>query len=52
MLGELVKELVNEVKPAGSHSVTFDASNFPSGIYIYRIQTESFAVHKKMTFLK
>jgi len=51
-LGALVQELLNEVKPAGSYSVTFDASNLPSGIYIYRIQTESSAVNKKMTFLK
>ena len=52
MLGEMVQELLNEIKPPGSYSVTFDASNLPSGIYIYRIQTESFAVNKKMTFLK
>jgi Calcineurin-like phosphoesterase/Secretion system C-terminal sorting domain len=52
MLGEIVRELVNEVKEAGTYSVTFDASNLPSGIYIYRIQTESFATNKKMTFLK
>jgi len=52
MLGELVQELLNEVKPPGSYSVTFNASKLPSGIYIYRIQTESFATNKKMTFLK
>ena len=52
ILGEMVQELLNEIKPPGSYSVTFDASNLPSGIYIYRIQTESFAVNKKMTFLK
>ena len=52
MLGELVQELLNEVKPPGSYSVTFDASVLPSGIYIYMIQTENFAVNKKMTFLK
>ena len=52
MLGEMVQELLNEVKPPGSYSVTFNASNLPSGIYIYRIQTESFATNKKMTFLK
>ncbi|MCH7772627.1 MAG: T9SS type A sorting domain-containing protein, partial [Bacteroidetes bacterium] len=44
MLGELVKELVNEVKPAGTYTVTFDGSSaaggLPSGIYVYRIQTE------------
>ena len=52
MLGEMVQELLNEIKPPGSYSVTFDASNLPSGIYIYRIQAESFAVNKKMTFLE
>jgi hypothetical protein len=51
-LGELVRELVNEVKEAGSYSVTFDASNLPSGVYIYRLQTSSFSANKKMTLLK
>ena len=51
-LGELVWELVNEVKVAGSYSVTFDASNLPSGVYIYRLQTSSFAANNKMTLLK
>jgi len=52
MLGELVQELVNEVKPAGTYTVTFDGSDLPSGIYVYRIQTEGFSENKKMTLLK
>jgi Secretion system C-terminal sorting domain len=51
-LGELVGELVNEEREAGSYSVTFDASKLPSGVYIYRFQTSSFAANKKMTLLK
>ncbi|MCZ6702817.1 MAG: T9SS type A sorting domain-containing protein [Ignavibacteria bacterium] len=51
-LGELVKELVNEQREAGSYSVSFDGSNLPSGVYIYRFQTSSFTANKKMTFLK
>ena len=55
-LGELVGELVNEVKEAGGYSVTFDASSgvggLPSGVYIYRLQTSSFAANKKMILLK
>jgi len=52
MLGELVRELVNEEKEAGNYSVMFDGSNLPSGVYIYRLQTSSFAANKKMTLLK
>jgi Secretion system C-terminal sorting domain len=52
VIGELVKEIVNEIKDAGSYSVTFDASNLPSGIYIYRLETASFSSSKKMTLLK
>jgi hypothetical protein len=51
-LGELIMELVNEEREAGSYSVTFEASNLPSGVYIYRLQTSSFAANKKMTLLK
>jgi hypothetical protein len=52
ILGELVEELMNEEKPAGNYSVTFDASNLPSGIYIYRLQTENYSTNRKMTLLK
>ncbi|GBD86569.1 hypothetical protein BMS3Abin03_00490 [bacterium BMS3Abin03] len=52
ILGEMVQEIVNEEKPAGSYSVTFDASNLPSGVYIYRLQTPGFTQNRKMTFLK
>jgi hypothetical protein len=51
-LGELVGELVNEEKEAGNYSVTFDASKLPSGVYIYRLQTTSFAANNKMTLMK
>ncbi|MCZ6704159.1 MAG: T9SS type A sorting domain-containing protein [Ignavibacteria bacterium] len=52
MLGEMVQELLNEVKPPGSYSVTFDASNLSSGIYIYRLETSDFIDLRKMTLLK
>ena len=40
-LGEKVSALVNEVKPGGYHEVLFNAANFPSGIYFYKIQARS-----------
>jgi hypothetical protein len=51
-LGELVIELVNETKEAGSYSVVFDASKMPSGTYIYTIFAGKYSTAKKMSLLK
>jgi len=52
ILGQEVATLVNSVKPAGYHSVDFKANNIPSGMYIYKIETESFTQVKKMLLMK
>ena len=52
LLGREVASLVNEVKEPGSYKVNFNASNLPSGIYTYRIQSGSFVQTKKMMLLK
>ncbi|HEY9165681.1 MAG TPA: T9SS type A sorting domain-containing protein [Candidatus Kryptonia bacterium] len=41
ILGREVKSLVNERQTAGSHNVTFSASNLPSGVYFYRLSAGS-----------
>lgn len=51
-LGEEVKSLISEYLPAGFYSIEFDASNLPSGIYIYRIKANDFLDTKKMILLK
>ena len=38
--------------PAGNHQVTWDASNFASGIYFYRLQAGDFVQTRKMVLLK
>ncbi|MCK4640308.1 MAG: T9SS type A sorting domain-containing protein [Candidatus Marinimicrobia bacterium] len=43
LAGQLVQTLVNEVKPAGRHQITWDAGNLPSGIYFYQIKVENHA---------
>ncbi len=52
ILGQEVATLVNSVMPAGYHTVNFDASNLPSGMYIYKIDAGSFSQIKKMLLMK
>jgi hypothetical protein len=52
MTGGEVATLVNESQPAGVYSVTFDGSKLPSGIYVYRIETNGFTAAHKMVLLK
>ncbi len=50
--GELVKELVNDFQNAGSYTVSFDAGNLASGMYIYRLVAGDFVKSHKMMLLK
>ena len=52
ILGEEIRTLVNEIKPAGNYEVEFNASNLPSGVYIYSIQAGEFVSSKKMLMIK
>ena len=52
LLGREVASLVNEQKPAGRYTQHWNASNLPSGMYVYRLQTESFSESKKLVLLK
>jgi photosystem II stability/assembly factor-like uncharacterized protein len=52
LLGRGVTTLVNEQLKPGSYEVEWDGSYYPSGVYIYRLQTETFSETKKMILLK
>jgi Secretion system C-terminal sorting domain len=52
ILGQEVASLLNGYKAAGHFSVTFDASRYSSGVYIYRLQSASGFITKKMLLLK
>ncbi len=52
LLGREVKTLVNGHKKVGSYQVSFDGTNLPSGIYIYRLETPSFLKTRKMILMK
>jgi hypothetical protein len=52
ILGQRVATLVNGQLAAGEHSVKFNAVNFASGVYFYRLEAGGFVEHKKMMLLK
>ena len=52
ILGNEVTTLVNEDNPAGYYEVEWDASNFASGVYIYRLTSGKFVSTKKMILLR
>ena len=53
LVGQTVATLVDEKQPAGSHSIEFNASALASGVYIYRLETESgFVQIRKMVLMK
>ncbi len=52
ILGREVATLVNEVKPAGRFEVEFNASELPTGTYIYRLTAGNYQTINKMLLLK
>jgi Leucine-rich repeat (LRR) protein len=52
LLGREVARLVNEELDAGLYSVVYDGTELASGVYLYRIQTDSFASAKCFILLK
>jgi hypothetical protein len=52
MLGEQVATLVNAQQKAGRYEVIFDASEYASGIYLYRLEAQNYLSIKKMILVK
>jgi hypothetical protein len=51
-VGKEIGVLVNENLQAGSYSVDWDASTYPSGVYFYRITAGDYVQTKKMVLVK
>ncbi len=52
VVGRRVAQLVDRELAAGTHSVTFDARDMASGMYVYRLTAGSEVINKTMMLLK
>jgi len=52
ILGNLVEILISEHKAAGTYTVGFNATNFTSGVYFYKLESNNFVSTKKMLLIK
>jgi len=50
--GETVTILLDNLVSVGRHSVAFNTSNLPRGLYFYRLQTQEFGQVNKMLLTK
>jgi type IX secretion system substrate protein len=50
--GKHVETLVNSPLQAGAHEVIWNASAYASGVYIYKIETDTYSEVKKMMLIK
>jgi hypothetical protein len=52
LLGREIRVIMNGTLSPGRYDFTFDASNLPSGVYVYRLQAGTFTQTKKLTLLR
>jgi hypothetical protein len=51
-LGQEVATLVNSTLSAGTHTLAFDATGLPTGLYIYRLSVNGYVAERKMLLMK
>ncbi len=52
ILGNEAASLVNETLTANSYEIKWDAVNYPSGVYFYRLTAENYTETRKMMLIK
>lgn len=52
VLGRTVEVLIDKKMLPGNYDVDWNAANYPSGVYFYRLQTDDFTETKKMLLIK
>ena len=51
-LGELITTIINDFFDAGMHIVSLSSDNLPSGVYLYKLQTDTQVLIKKLLIIK
>jgi len=52
VMGQKIAELVNERLSAGTHTVSWNASDYSSGVYFYELNAGDIKISKKMLLVK
>ena len=52
MLGREIRTLVDGHIEAGYHQISFDGSGLNSGVYLYKLESKSFSMVRKMLLVK
>lgn len=52
ILGNLIRELMNDTRGVGSYEIEFDGSSLPSGVYFYKLTVNDFSCVKKLMLMK
>jgi len=48
----MVETIVNDKQDAGKYDAVWNSSNYPSGVYYYKLETQTFSDTKKMVLIK
>jgi hypothetical protein len=52
VIGQEMATLVNSNLNAGKYNITFDGTNLPSGLYVYKMEVNGFSAQHKMLLMK
>jgi len=52
VLGKEIATLVNGTREAGTYTATWNAQNYPSSVYFYRITAGSYTMTKKLILMR
>ncbi|MBL8017400.1 MAG: T9SS type A sorting domain-containing protein, partial [Ignavibacteria bacterium] len=52
ILGREIEILVNEILKPGNYNVNWVATNYPSGVYFYKLTAENYNETRKMILIK